>query len=195
VVGFHPAALPANRGRHPLIWALVLGLAETASTFFIMDGEADHGDIISQRRIEIEDRDDAATLYEKVALCALDQIQMFVPNLASGTISRIAQDDWLSNNWRKRGKLDGQIDWRMSARSINNLVRGLTKPYVGAHFLYQCNEVTVWKSEVVTNIPQNIEPGKIVNLTAAGVVVKCGEQGIRLLRTDPSFSPRIGEYL
>ncbi len=26
VVGFHPAALPANRGRHPLIWALVLGL-------------------------------------------------------------------------------------------------------------------------------------------------------------------------
>src|SRR5690349_18595800 len=26
VVGFHPAALPANRGRHPLIWALALGL-------------------------------------------------------------------------------------------------------------------------------------------------------------------------
>ena len=32
VVGFHPAALPANRGRHPLIWALVLGLKKTAST-------------------------------------------------------------------------------------------------------------------------------------------------------------------
>lgn len=34
VIGFHPAALPANRGRHPLIWALILGLKETASTFF-----------------------------------------------------------------------------------------------------------------------------------------------------------------
>ena len=34
VIGFHPAALPANRGRHPLTWALVLGLQETASTFF-----------------------------------------------------------------------------------------------------------------------------------------------------------------
>lgn len=31
VVGFHPAALPKNRGRHPLIRALVLGLRETAS--------------------------------------------------------------------------------------------------------------------------------------------------------------------
>lgn len=34
VVGFHPAALPANRGRHPLVWALVRGLTETGSTFF-----------------------------------------------------------------------------------------------------------------------------------------------------------------
>lgn len=34
IVGFHPAALPNNRGRHPLIWALALGLQETASTFF-----------------------------------------------------------------------------------------------------------------------------------------------------------------
>jgi methionyl-tRNA formyltransferase len=32
IVGFHPAALPANRGRHPLIWALVLGLKKTATT-------------------------------------------------------------------------------------------------------------------------------------------------------------------
>tara|TARA_Y100001934_G_scaffold213102_1_gene252313 strand:- start:109 stop:519 length:411 start_codon:yes stop_codon:yes gene_type:complete len=34
VVGYHPALLPSNRGRHPLIWAIVLGLRETGSTFF-----------------------------------------------------------------------------------------------------------------------------------------------------------------
>ena len=33
VIGFHPTALPSNRGRHPIIWALVLGLDKTASTF------------------------------------------------------------------------------------------------------------------------------------------------------------------
>ena len=53
VVGFHPAALPANRGRHPLIWALVLGLEKTASTFFFMDACADSGDILSQHEIVI----------------------------------------------------------------------------------------------------------------------------------------------
>ena len=34
VIGFHPTLLPDNRGRHPLIWALFLGLKKTGSTFF-----------------------------------------------------------------------------------------------------------------------------------------------------------------
>lgn len=37
VVGFHPASLPKNRGRHPIIWALALGLKQTSSTFFFVD--------------------------------------------------------------------------------------------------------------------------------------------------------------
>ena len=53
IVGYHPAALPANRGRHPIIWALALGLKETASTFFFMDNGADSGPIISQKSLII----------------------------------------------------------------------------------------------------------------------------------------------
>ena len=195
VIGFHPAALPANRGRHPIIWALVLGLKETASTFFFMDEDADRGDILSQQRIEIEDRDNASTLYEKITLYALDQIAVFVPQLTSGSFPRVPQDDRCANTWRKRSKADGQIDWRMSARSIHNLVRGLTKPYVGAHFLYQGQVYKVWSTEVVTGVPQNIEPGKILETADGRPVVRCGEQGIRLLKTEPPIDPAPGEYL
>jgi methionyl-tRNA formyltransferase len=66
VIGYHPAALPKNRGRHPLIWALVLGLEETASTFFFMDEGVDSGDILSQKKIEITYEDDAMSLYNKI---------------------------------------------------------------------------------------------------------------------------------
>ena len=66
VIGYHPAALPKNRGRHPLIWALVLGLKKTASSFFIMDERADSGDVISQEEIIINDDDDASSLYAKM---------------------------------------------------------------------------------------------------------------------------------
>ena len=53
VIGYHPALLPRNRGRHPIIWALTLGLKETGSTFFQMDERADSGPILSQQRVAI----------------------------------------------------------------------------------------------------------------------------------------------
>jgi methionyl-tRNA formyltransferase len=46
VIGTHPALLPKNRGRHPLIWALIKGLEESGLTFFYIDEGIDSGDII-----------------------------------------------------------------------------------------------------------------------------------------------------
>lgn len=195
VIGYHPAALPENRGRHPLIWALALGLTETASTFFFMNDGADSGDILSQTKFAIDASDDAGSLYEKVVHHAIRQMEMFVPRLASGSFPRQQQDHRMANVWRKRCRADGQIDWRMSSKSIHNLVRALARPYVGAHFLHNGNEVKVWKAEVVADVPTNMEPGKIVMLTTHGPTVKCGEQGIRLLLTDAGFIPTLGEYL
>ena len=195
VVGFHPAALPANRGRHPLIWALVLGLKKTASTFFFMDAGADTGDILSQQEIFITDQDDARTLYDKVIETALAQITKFLPQLATGSFQRIKQKEQYANMWRKRCIPDGKIDWRMSAESIYNLVRGLTTPYTGAHFLVDGKEIKVWKSAIVTDVPNNIEPGKVLRQSNAGTVVKCGIGAICLTVTEPLFEPSIGSYL
>ena len=195
VIGFHPTALPKNRGRHPLIWSLVLGLKETASTFFFMDAGADSGDIISQVEIQIGHEDDANDLYKKITEAAKKQILEFVPRLALGTIERRRQNNALANVWRKRGISDGVIDWRMSAESIHNLVRGLSKPYVGAHLIVNGSEIKVWKTRIWTESPANIEPGKILFITEDGPVVKCGTGAICLTQTEPGFKPTEGDYL
>jgi methionyl-tRNA formyltransferase len=195
VIGFHPASLPANRGRHPLIWSLVLGLKETASTFFFMDMGADSGDILSQQKVEILDEDDATSLYEKITACALEQIKIFVPQLNSGSAPRTEQDSRQVNSWRKRDATDGQIDWRMSARSIRNLVRGLAKPYIGAHFICLGKEIKVWKVRVVDEVQENMEPGKIVAIKKGKAVVKCGEQAIQLLVIEPEIDLSCDKYL
>jgi len=195
VVGYHPAALPANRCRHPLIWALVLGLSETASTFFFMDKGADTGDILSQRRITITEYDDAGILYQRMTETALEQIEEFVPGLESGNYQRVPQDHSKANYWRKRGKKDGRIDWRMSAISIHNLVRGLTKPYVGAHFELEGESIKVWETAIIKNSKNNIEPGKVLAADKSGIVIKAGKDSIRLIRTDPVWEVKIGSYL
>ena len=133
VVGYHPALLPNNRGRHPLIWAKVLGLPFTGSTFFFMDEGADTGDLLSQKKVEIDFEDDATKLYDKITETALMQIEEFMPQLVNKSFTRVPQNRAEGNLWRKRGVKDGAIDFRMTSVSICNLVRALTKPYLGAH--------------------------------------------------------------
>lgn len=195
VIGFHPAALPANRGRHPIIWALVLGLDQTASTFFRMDHDADSGDIISQEMLDIHSSDNAYTLYERISQLALSQLRDFVPRLSNGSCRPIPQDFSLANNWRKRGPADGRIDWRMAASSIHNLVRALTRPYVGAHFVYEQNSIKVWHTEIEFNAPCNLEPGKVLEVSDEFLLIKAGIDAIRLIDYAPMIKVTQGSYL
>jgi len=196
VVGFHPALLPANRGRHPIIWALALGLQKTGSTFFFMDEGADSGDMLSQKFIDISYKDDAQSLYEKVTLTALGQIKEFIPALQSGHFCVQKQVEKDANNWRKRGMLDGQIDFRMCSRPIYNLVRALSKPYVGAHVLYENKAVTIWKASEKEYQLNNIEPGKVLAIEENNAILVKTYDGAVLLE-DHEFNtlPKLGEYL
>lgn len=195
VVGYHPAALPANRGRHPIVWALALGLEETASTFFFMDEGADTGDLVSQQRVPIGPEDDARTLYDRLTATALAQLDDFVPRLAAGTHERLSQPEGPTNSWRKRGRPDGVIDWRMSARAIHNLVRALARPYVGAEFEGPTGPIKVWKTRVVSGVSRNLEPGKVLKALDGHPVVKAGEDAVCLLETTPPFDPAPGGYV
>jgi methionyl-tRNA formyltransferase len=67
IVGFHPTVLPANSGRHPIVWALALRLEQTGATFFFMDDGTDTGDILSQRRNAIAATDNARAVREGYA--------------------------------------------------------------------------------------------------------------------------------
>jgi methionyl-tRNA formyltransferase len=196
IIGYHPAELPKNRGRHPIIWSLVLGLKQTASTFFIMNEDADSGDIVSQIKIKIDEKDNAKTLYDKLTFVARNQVIEITNNLGKLKNIRKKQNESKSNIWRKRRKKDGMIDWRMSAKSIHNLVRGLSKPYPGAHFEYKEKEYKVLKTELlkIKNI-QNIEPGKVIDITKNGdPIIMCSDQCIKLLQLDP-INLKKGDYL
>jgi methionyl-tRNA formyltransferase len=195
VIGYHPAKLPQNRGRHPLIWALALGLPQSASTFFFMDEGADSGDILSQKDFEILDTDDAKILYKKVVDIALKQIEEFIPQLENKTFQRIKQNHSLANTWRKRGNADGKIDFRMSSIAIYNLVRALTHPYIGAHIEYQGNNIIVWRVKIVKNIQNNIESGKVLDSKKNSILVKTYDGAIEIVEHEFNKLPELGEYL
>ena len=196
VIGFHPAELPNNRGRHPIIWALFLGLKQTASTFFIMDEGADTGDIISQEKIKIID-DNAFTLYNKIINVALKQIVSFTIELETKEVfsNKIKQDKTQGNSWRKRTKQDGKIDFRMTSNAILNLVNALSSPYVGAHVEFQNQDVKIWNVRDEKSNLSNFEPGKVLEIIGNDIIVKTYDGSIRILDHEFKITPTKGEYL
>lgn len=196
-IGSHPALLPQNRGRHPIIWAIANGLKKSGITLFWMDEGIDSGDIWGQEEFEIADEEDAATIYEKVKELSVKIIRDNISDLEKGIVRKIRQDYSKANYWRKRTKKDGEIDWRMSSKRIYDLVRALTKPYVGVHCVYNDREIKVWKTKIVANAGEytNLEPGKVISANNSFIRVKTGDGMIEILEHCFNPLPKEGDYL
>ena len=100
-----------------------------------MEEGADDGDILSQKTFSITYEDDAASVYSKMEETALNQIEEFLPKLRKELIKESDKIIHKSNNWRKRGMEDGEIDFRMSSYAIYNLVRAIDKTIYRCTFL------------------------------------------------------------
>lgn len=194
-IGYHPSLLPAHRGRHPLIWALALGLEETGSSFFLMDEGVDSGDLLSQEIIPISPNDTATSLYAKMIEAAKLQIHDVVDTLRTHDPSGTPQDPSLATYWRRRTPADGRIDWRMTAQDILNLVRALSPPYPPATFKYHGNDISVYQVQVLSDQRVDVEPGLVLSRASAGPVIKCGRDAIRLELFAPTIEVQAGEYL
>lgn len=196
-IGSHPAMLPRNRGRHPIIWAIANGLRQCGITLFWLNEGIDTGDIWAQKAFDIEDADDASTVYEKVKKISRELLEKGLPELEKGIVTRVIQDPALSNYLRKRTSKDGEIDWRMSSERIRNLVRALSRPYVGAHCRYGNSDVKIWKVEIVRNVKELIffEPGKILSVNGGIIKVKTGDGAVQLVEHEFYDMPEPGGYL
>lgn len=199
-IGSHPTLLPANRGRHPIIWAIANGLKKSGITLFWLDSGVDSGSIWAQEEFEIDMEDDAASVYRKIKNLSVKMLGENIADIEKGVIRKTEQDHTKATYWRKRGRKDGEIDWRMGSKRICDLVRALTSPYLGADCLYKGKYVKIWKvkpSEVIEELDGfiNIEPGKIISTNGRTICVKTGDGLINIIEHEFDLIPVEGEYL
>lgn len=175
-IGFHPAALPAFRGRAVIPWTILMGLEETGSTLFWLDDGIDSGDIVLQRRFAVDEEETARGLYDKHLAALSEMLPEAVRMAAGGTAPRIAQDHALATYCAKRTPEDGLIDWRADARDIVRLVRAVGDPYPGAFTLYGGERF--WIDEA--HLPDRPEryiglAGQVQEHDGDGFIVCCGD--------------------
>jgi methionyl-tRNA formyltransferase len=180
VYGMHPTLLPRHRGRAPIPWAIINGLARTGVTLFeITDPTADSGPIVGQVEVPIAADETATTLYEAVDRAHLDLIRDCVPKIVAGTAPRIPQDVRRASSWHKRTPLDGIIDWETRAPYLDAWVRAQTHPYPGAFTWLGDDKVVIWSARPLA-LETGAAAGTVVELRPDGPVVACGEGALLL---------------
>jgi phosphoribosylglycinamide formyltransferase-1 len=66
IVNTHPSLLPAFRGAHAVRDALAYGVKVTGCTVHLVDEEVDHGPVLFQAAVAVEDDDDEERLHERI---------------------------------------------------------------------------------------------------------------------------------
>ena len=195
-IGYHPSELPNNRGRHPIIWSLSLGLKYAGSSFFVMGIKPDSGKVLIKDRVKIDNNDNAQSLYFKLINKALEQIKPLLKKLKKKNIkNKIESKNKLSNYWRKRSFKDGEIDWRMSSKNIYNLTRALHKPYPNSHFNFKSKKIEIIEAKIVIYKNKNIEPGKVLGIKKNNILVKCGDNALLIKKYKPKINFKKNDYL
>ena len=191
-VNLHGSLLPKYRGRCPVNWQLIHGEKRSGVTLHHMVRQADAGDIVAQKSVEISRSDDAVALFAKLEEAARDILTEYIPKLLDGTAPRIPQDHERATYFGGRRPEDGRIDWNWEAERIYNLVRAVTWPYPGAFSMLDGCKMMFWKTEVV-KMDSGLEPGT-VSIYDNEPIVQAGRDGIRILcMTQEGMTPESGD--
>ena len=192
VYGMHPTLLPRHRGRAPIPWAILCGLARTGVTLFeIVDPTADSGPIVGQVEVAVDSEETASTLFDKLARAHVDLIRECVPLVMAGSAQRIPQDPARASSWPKRTPADGIIDWETRAPYLHDWVRAQTRPYPGAFTFLGGEKVVVWRARPVS-WEGEAPAGTVVD---AGPVVACGEGALLLEEVETATPLEVGARL
>ena len=171
-VNVHVSLLPKYRGAAPINWAIINGEEKTGVTTMFMDEGLDTGDIIKTREFSLDDEINAGQLHDIMMEEGADVLSQTVKAIEDGTAERIRQNDDESTYAPMMDRNLGHIDFKKSAVSIHNLVRG-TVPWPGAWGESPYGKIKIWKTRIGQGQTDR-EPGTIVSVDKQGIEVACG---------------------
>jgi methionyl-tRNA formyltransferase len=131
-LNMHGSLLPKYRGRAPVHWAIIQGETETGASLHYMVEKPDAGNWVDQQPVAILENDDALAVSMKVAAAAAQVLRRSLPSLMAGSAQSRPLDLSQGTYFGRRRPEDGRINWRLSARSVHDLVRAVAPPFPGA---------------------------------------------------------------
>lgn len=182
-INVHASLLPKYRGGAPIHWCLINGEEKTGITIMYMAEKMDNGDMISQEEYKIEERDNVASLHDKLSILGAKLLIETLPSIIDGTNKKIPQDESQVTYAYNIKREDEHLDFSKNGKEILNKIRGLNA-WPLANSIINDTECKVLEArfEKKENIP---DFGTICEVTKNTLGISCGDGIIYLEKIKP----------
>jgi len=180
----HPSLLPKYRGPSPIQTAILNGDKETGVSIMLMDEKMDHGAILAQEKISLEDEHfqlnkiTTSALVDKASIIGANLLIKIIPLWINEEITPIPKDEKKSTYTKIIEKKDGKIDWNKSAIEIERQIRAYSPKIYCFSFLPNGKRIKIIETAIYFPPCQGRikggMPGTIIKTENKKMAVKCG---------------------
>ena len=161
-INLHTSLLPEYRGAAPINWVLINGENKTGVTTFFINEKIDQGDIILQKKINLDQNITAGQLHNLMIHDGIEIVNKTINLIDENDVQLIYQSK--KDEFKAAPKLNKElqkINWQKSIIEIHNKIRGLS-PFIDqttmlkevsicpcAWFFLNSKRVKIQKSSIV----------------------------------------------
>ncbi len=133
-INIHPSLLPKYRGLSPQHQAIMHGDRESGVTVHFIEAEVDTGDIVLQKKFNIEPNDYILQVQAKMLVIYKTIVTEAIVLLENESFEPVKQNLTAISYFGPLKKNDREIDLSKTMKETYNLIRAVSLPYKGAFY-------------------------------------------------------------
>ncbi len=174
-INIHPSLLPLWRGAAPLQRAIFSGAKKSGNCIMQLDSGLDTGPVFACEECSICPTDNTKDLHDKLSTLSTSLLKTSLPLILAGKLKSTPQPEGGHSYAEKWSNEDSTINWQESAETTSLRVRA-SAPRPGARTTLNGEMVKIIEALPCSNLNYSPEePGSIVELNKAELIVQCGE--------------------
>jgi amino acid adenylation domain-containing protein/thioester reductase-like protein len=176
-INYHDSLLPKYAGMNATNWAIINEENTHGVTWHIMEEKIDHGSILKQKPILIENNETALTLNLKCYEAAYEMFVELISDIEKDKLKIDKQDLALRTFYNMNEEIinNGIINWNQSGTSIDALIRGLkTGNYINK---LTTPKIVISDSVYIIENHTFVKTKKSVK-TSPGEIIEVNDEGI-----------------
>jgi methionyl-tRNA formyltransferase len=175
-INVHASLLPKYRGASPIQWAVIDDCEYSGVTTMQMNEGLDTGDILLVEKVKLDKKETAGSLFDKLSEVGAKLLVDTLKQKEAGTIKPVVQNDSEATYVKMINKSFGEIDFNLSAKRIECLIRGLN-PWPSAYTHLNGKMLKIWDADVCEDEENSTDNavGTVTKVNKNSFVVKCGD--------------------